>query len=134
MLGAGRNLEYSDSFAMPIDLYDNVAKALDDHGLKYSCIAANHTPLQALTSTVCGQYSIVFLAWRTRHMNEDMRMFGYDMCRRGKTADARDPVVLDTLAGLVERAIIPPISTRTPSRHTRQTCIHRHGLFKAASK
>ena len=81
----GRMLEYLNSFCMPIDLYDNVAEAINDHGLKYWCIAANRTPLQALTSTVYGQYSIVFLAWRARHVSEDMRMFGYDLCRRGKT-------------------------------------------------
>ena len=129
----GRNLDYFDSFGMPIELYENVAKALDDHGLKYSYIAANKVPLQALTSTVCGQYSLVYLAWRARHINVDMRMFGLDLCRRGKTGDERDHIILETLGSLVARVVSH--NNNAPTKHKIQTCMSRHGrLFKAASK
>lgn len=123
----GRNLDYFDSFGMPIEMYANVAKALDDHGLKNSCFAANRVPLQALTSSVCGQYAVVFLAWRARHLNDDVRTFGYDLCRRGKTGAARDHIILSTLANLVARAVS---YTNIHSKHKTQTCTHRHNLFK----
>jgi hypothetical protein len=125
----GRNLYYFDSFGMAVEMYTNVAKALDDHGLKYSCFAANRVPLQSFTSSVCGQYAIVFLAWRARHMNEDVRMFGYDLCHRGNTGDARDHIILSTLASLVARAVVHSGITHT--KHKPQTCTHRHNLFKA---
>ena len=125
----GRMLEYFDSYGMDIEWYPNVHNAIIAHGLRHVCVKVNRLPLQSITSEVCGQYSIVFLAWRARHSAESMRLFMLDLCRRGKTADARDHIILTTLGSLVSRVI----SRSTPAKvQHNQTCTCHSSLFKAA--
>jgi hypothetical protein len=118
----GRALEYFDSYGMDIDLYPNVAKAINDHRLQHVYIKANVSRLQSLTSTVCGQYCIVFLAWRARHVNECLRMFMLNLCRRGKTAEARDHIILNELGTLVSRVVAPRSSHNSRKARHSQTC------------
>ena len=125
----GRMLEYFDSYGMDIEWYPNVHNAIIAHGLKHVCTTVNRLPLQSITSKVCGQYCLVFLAWRARHSAESMRMFMLDLCRRGKTADARDHIILTTLGNLVSRVISRSSSAKV---HHNQTCTCHSSLFKAA--
>ena len=126
-----RMLEFFDSYGMPIDFYPNVMNAINDRGLKHTYMEVNkHLPLQSLTSQVCGQYCLVFLAWRARHTSATMRMFMLDLCR-GKTGDARDHIILNTLTNLLSRAVAHRSSSSSTKVQHHQSCMCR-SLYKLA--
>lgn len=54
-----RTLEYFDSYGIPLALYKTVAKSLSGPGINVRC--ANTQQLQALDSSVCGYYCVLFL-------------------------------------------------------------------------
>jgi hypothetical protein len=60
-----RQLEYFDSFGLPLAYYPIVAHSLSDRKLE---VAAKNTygTLQSLDSTACGYYCILFLHYRVR--------------------------------------------------------------------
>ena len=113
-----RTLEYFDSYGLPLSLYKTVAKSFTDNSI--SIRSTNTVQLQALDSSVCGFYCVLFLRLCASYSDdlegakkavEKIRKLSSESCRRdGKVVERLHKV-------LHEHSCVLP----KPSSFTRQT-------------
>ena len=60
------SVEFFDSFALPLDVYDQRLTTFLHHATKASEVVYNNVPLQSIDSDACGHYCVVFGVARSR--------------------------------------------------------------------
>ena len=86
-----KRLEYFDSFGQPLSLYRSVSQSLGKR--RYSILPMNtHGMLQALDSTACGYYCVLYLYYRMRFRSGVVA--ANKIARLARTANARDNIVV----------------------------------------
>jgi hypothetical protein len=86
-----RQLEYFDSFGLPLSMFAHVNAALDSHNILPIVTRANKAGmLQSITSTVCGHYCIAFLHWRAKHLSVGVDTFARTLMHKYAESDQRD--------------------------------------------
>jgi hypothetical protein len=103
-------LEYFDSYGMPLEVHAHVHRAIASCGLLSMCKRANVEMLQSSVTAACGQYCVLFLYWRAKHMLAPVSQFAdwVKLCGSASVAVDRDVFVVRQLGRLVARCTLPP--------------------------
>ena len=117
-----RVIEYFDSYGLPLETHASVHAALVAQGLVSLCKSANTIALQSPITSVCGQYCVLFLFWRSKHPFAPIKQFSaWVVTCGGVVAVQRDIFVARQLSKLVARStssssanrVVPPCSVQT---------------------
>jgi hypothetical protein len=118
-------LEYFDSFGLELGAYASVHSSLDECNLLTLTTTVNTSGmLQSPYSTVCGQYCMMYLYWRSRHYNIQPTHFSRNVMLQSSTPTLRDKYIVQQLRNiLIQRACQYDALVR--GVHS-QTCICYH--------
>lgn len=96
-----QNLEYFDSFGMPLTRFVHVKSALEKCNLIMSTRPVNnYGMLQSRDSSVCGHYCIMYLYWRAKNYSKSSAIFNISVLVRGSPAQ-RDKYIVQHLRALL---------------------------------
>ena len=102
--GSTQQLEYFDSFDLPLAIYTNVKSALDSHRLLPLCVRANTLGMiQAMNSAVCGHYCVAFLFWRATHTSSPLTNFAHTIMNSHTAAQQRDMLIVARLRAVAAK-------------------------------
>jgi len=117
-------IDFFDSFGMQLDLYANVYASLMRNNILKRVTVANKFDLQNVTSFVCGQYALSFLAWRSKHLRVDSRLFSFDIRSRFSSPSQRDVYIVQHVDHLTTSAHCKQNAGRcSRGAHGSQTCV-----------
>jgi hypothetical protein len=126
-------VEYFDSFGLPLAAHTHVFAAFESRKLLPACVSANTGQmLQSVNSTVCGQYCVAYLYWRSRHINTPIERFAHTLIAAAPTrAEKRDTLIVARLRAITSKhpccsmPLFGHHTTSTSPRFTSQTCCCR---------